>query len=88
MTQLVSRLWQHSREDLNGVNDKAVSEPELMSARPDSPAEDLHGAASRDGLPRILAFFNKTHELWVGRVAMIGIVGLAVLEAVRGTPLF
>lgn len=51
-------------------------------------AEDLHGAANRDGLPRILAFFNKTHELWVGRVAMIGLVGLGVLEAVRGTPLF
>ena len=51
------------------------------------PAEVLHGTASRDQLPRVLAFFNKTHELWLGRVAMIGIVGTAVLEAVKGSPL-
>ena len=35
-------------------------------------AEELHGAASRDNLPRVLAFFNKTHELWLGRIAMLG----------------
>ena len=26
--------------------------------------------AGRDGLPKELAFFNKNHELWVGRIAM------------------
>lgn len=51
-------------------------------------AEDLHGAASREDLPKVLAFFNKTHELWLGRVAMIGLVGLGALEAFRGSPLF
>lgn len=47
----------------------------------------LHESASREELPKVLAFFNKTHELWLGRVAMIGIVGTAVLEAVKGSPL-
>ena len=26
--------------------------------------------AGREGLPKELAFFNKTHEIWLGRVAM------------------
>ena len=26
--------------------------------------------AGREGLPKELAFFNKTHELWLGRIAM------------------
>ncbi len=47
----------------------------------------LHESASREELPKVLAFFNKTHELWLGRVAMIGIVGTGVLEAVKGSPL-
>lgn len=33
---------------------------------------ELHDAASRDGLPPALRFFNKTHEIWLGRVAMLG----------------
>lgn len=33
---------------------------------------DLQEAASREGLPTGLRFFNKTHEIWLGRVAMIG----------------
>ena len=33
---------------------------------------ELHEAASREGLPPSLRFFNKTHEIWLGRVAMIG----------------
>jgi len=52
------------------------------------PAEDLHSAASKDGLPKVLAFFNKTHELWLGRIAMLGITGLAIVEGVRGTATF
>ena len=27
-------------------------------------------SAGRDGLPKELAFFNKIHEIWLGRVAM------------------
>jgi hypothetical protein len=41
---------------------------------------ELHNAASREGLPQALRFFNKTHEIWVGRVAMMGITGLVVVE--------
>ena len=26
--------------------------------------------AGREGMPKELAFFNKTHEIWLGRVAM------------------
>lgn len=26
--------------------------------------------AGREGLPKELAFFNKTHEIWLGRLAM------------------
>ena len=37
---------------------------------------ELHEAASKDGLPQALRFFNKTHELWLGRVAMLGFVFL------------
>mmetsp|Transcript_6754 Transcript_6754/g.19429 ORF Transcript_6754/g.19429 Transcript_6754/m.19429 type:complete len:190 (-) Transcript_6754:5135-5704(-) len=49
--------------------------------------KNLHEAASRDGLPPVLSFFNKTHELWLGRVAMIGLVGTAAVEAIKGSPL-
>jgi len=49
---------------------------------------DLQEAASRDGLPQALRFFNKTHEIWLGRVAMLGLVGLAGLELYLGHPLF
>ena len=34
--------------------------------------QQLQDAASREGLPQKLRFFNKTHEVWLGRVAMIG----------------
>lgn len=33
---------------------------------------DLQEAASKEGLPPGLRFFNKTHEIWLGRVAMLG----------------
>lgn len=36
------------------------------------PLEELQNTASREGLPEKLRFFNKTHEIWMGRVAMIG----------------
>lgn len=41
---------------------------------------DLYDAATREGLPDNLKFFNRTHEVWVGRVAMLGITGLAAVE--------
>lgn len=50
--------------------------------------KDLYDAASREGLPDQLKFFNKTHEVWVGRVAMIGILGLTTVEIFKGGALF
>lgn len=49
---------------------------------------DLTEAASRTGLPPQLKFFNKTHEVWVGRVAMLGFTGLIVAELFKGGALF
>ena len=43
--------------------------------------DTLQNAASREELPDNLRFFNKTHEIWLGRVAMLGLVGLGVVEA-------
>ncbi|DBA87387.1 hypothetical protein WJX77_000279 [Trebouxia sp. C0004] len=45
---------------------------------------DLTEAASRTGLPPQLKFFNKTHEVWVGRVAMLGFTGLIMVELFKG----
>ena len=52
--------------------------PKVVSGMP---LEALQNAASRDDLPEKLRFFNKTHEIWVGRVAMLGLVGLTLTEA-------
>jgi hypothetical protein len=30
----------------------------------------LSAPAGKEGLPKELAFFNKIHEIWLGRVAM------------------
>ncbi|DBB18188.1 hypothetical protein WJX82_005563 [Trebouxia sp. C0006] len=49
---------------------------------------DLTEAASRTGLPPQLKFFNKTHEVWVGRVAMLGFTGLIIVELFKGGALF
>ena len=48
----------------------------------------LISAASREGLPPQLRFFNKTHELWLGRVAMVGFVGLVCTEVALRRALF
>ena len=50
--------------------------------------QDLYDAASREGLPDRLKFFNKTHEVWTGRVAMLGLSGLGIVELFRGGALF
>ena len=50
--------------------------------------KDLYHAASREGLPDNLKFFNRTHEVWVGRVAMVGILGLSIVEVFKGGALF
>ena len=48
----------------------------------------LIASASREGLPPQLRFFNKTHEIWVGRVAMLGFTGLVATELVLQRALF
>lgn len=50
--------------------------------------QDLLETASRDGLPANLRFFNKTHEVWTGRVAMLGFLGLVGVELFLGRGLF
>ena len=49
---------------------------------------ELTEVASRTGLPPQLKFFNKTHEVWVGRVAMLGFTGLIIVELFKGGALF
>ena len=49
---------------------------------------ELTEAASRTGLPSQLSFFNKTHEVWLGRVAMLGFTGLIGVEFFKGGALF
>lgn len=65
--------------------------PKLVSG---VPLKDLTEAATSDNLKgegivgQIAPLFNKDLELWAGRLAMAGIVGLAGLEAVRGESFF
>lgn len=48
----------------------------------------LIASSSREGLPPQLRFFNKTHEIWLGRVAMLGFTGLVATELVLKRALF
>jgi len=48
----------------------------------------MRSSAGRDGLPKELAFFNKTHEIWLGRVAMLGFTGLLGIEIWKGGAFF
>lgn len=56
--------------------------------------QDLHASATADnlkaggGLAQVFALFDQNLELWTGRVAMIGIAGLLVTEAVTGKVFF
>jgi hypothetical protein len=55
--------------------------------------QDLHAAATSDnlkgeGLQAALALFDTNTELWTGRIAMLGITGLFVTEAITGKVLF
>ncbi|KAK9813113.1 hypothetical protein WJX72_009260 [[Myrmecia] bisecta] len=50
--------------------------------------QEITDAASREGLPEYLRFFNKTHEIWLGRVAMVGFAGLIGVETFLGRPFF
>lgn len=55
--------------------------------------KELHAAATSDalkgeGLQAALALFDTNIELWAGRLAMIGFVGLAITEKVIGDALF
>lgn len=58
------------------------------------PSQDLHAAATSAALKapsgpgQLLALFDTNTELWTGRVAMMGIAGLLVVEAITGKVLF
>ncbi len=65
--------------------------PKLVSG---SSLKDLHDTASSDNLRaegllgQALALFDQGLEMWSGRLAMIGVVGLVVAEAIKGDALF
>lgn len=65
--------------------------PKLVSG---SSLKDLHAAASSENLKaegllgQALALFDQSLELWSGRLAMIGITGLCIVEAFKGDSLF
>ena len=48
---------------------------------------ELQDTASREGLPPKLRFFNKTHEIAVARVAMVGFAGTIAFEIWRDSAL-
>jgi hypothetical protein len=55
--------------------------------------QDLHAAATSEnlkgeGLQAALALFDTNTELWTGRIAMLGITGLFITEAITGKVLF
>jgi hypothetical protein len=41
-----------------------------------------------DGIRQLQALFDQNFELWTGRIAMVGIVGLIAAEVVRGDSFF
>lgn len=65
--------------------------PKLVSG---SSLKELHAAASSENLKaegalgQLLALFDQNLELWSGRLAMVGISGLCVVEAIKGDALF
>lgn len=64
--------------------------PKFSTGRP---LKELHAAATSenlkgDGLQAALALFDTNTELWTGRVAMIGIAGLFITEAITGKVIF
>ena len=64
--------------------------PKLVSG---SSLADLHAAATSDNLKgegiigTLAALFDTNAELWLGRLAMLGIAGLIGVEAVTGNTL-
>jgi len=57
------------------------------------PMQDLHAAATSEnlkgeGIQQALALFDTNTELWTGRIAMIGVAGLFITEAITGKVLF
>mmetsp|Transcript_35007 Transcript_35007/g.88647 ORF Transcript_35007/g.88647 Transcript_35007/m.88647 type:complete len:193 (-) Transcript_35007:554-1132(-) len=64
--------------------------PKLLSG---TSLKDLHAGATSDnmrgdGFNQVVALFDTNAELWAGRLAMIGVAGLAALETVQGDALF
>lgn len=57
------------------------------------PMQDLHAAATSEnlkgeGIQQALALFDTNTELWTGRIAMIGVAGLFITEAITGKVIF
>lgn len=55
--------------------------------------QDLHAAATSEnlkgeGIQQALALFDTNTELWTGRIAMIGVAGLFITEAITGKVIF
>jgi hypothetical protein len=56
--------------------------------------QELHASATSDnlrgkeGVSQALGLFDTNTELWTGRIAMIGIVGLLAVEGFTGKVLF
>jgi len=65
--------------------------PKMVSGRS---LKDLHATATGDNLKtdagpgQLLGLFDTNTELWTGRIAMIGVAGLILVEAVTGKVLF
>ncbi|PNH02791.1 Low molecular mass early light-inducible protein HV90, chloroplastic [Tetrabaena socialis] len=64
--------------------------PKLVSG---NSLADLHAAATGEnmkgeGIQAALALFDTNLELWSGRMAMLGMAGLLVIEAVKGESFF
>lgn len=56
-------------------------------------SQDLHATATSDnlrgeGIQQALALFDTNTELWTGRIAMLGIAGLFITEAITGKVIF
>eukprot|EP00271_Cylindrocystis_brebissonii_P010976 TRINITY_DN27554_c0_g1_i1.p1 TRINITY_DN27554_c0_g1~~TRINITY_DN27554_c0_g1_i1.p1 ORF type:complete len:206 (-),score=26.54 TRINITY_DN27554_c0_g1_i1:339-956(-) len=59
--------------------------PQLVSG---VPLGDLLETATASGMPQEIKFMNYPVEKWTGRVAMLGFLGMIIVEAVTGASAF